>query len=170
MIEKVKPEPINQAKPEPINLQAALGEIGNMARSFRAFSEASNALRALAGYDQLVAERTAAAAAAGKQLDALRAEVAGASSELVRIKAEAEAIAAAATERASAIVGKATGDAEALLAAAKEDAEGNRKRVADQAFKAGTKSAAAEVARLEARMAELKPLVDKAERAAAALA
>jgi chromosome segregation ATPase len=154
-------------KPDTPNVAAAAAEIKNMQRAFRAFGEADNIIAVLENLDQIAKERQAAAdAATAKMLDA-QGELTKAISDTDAAKQEAKDIRATAKEKAAGIVEAAQAKADTTTTTIGEAQEKARKDIAELTeYKAELDAA---VAAMKARLEELRPTVERAERIAAAV-
>jgi predicted nuclease with TOPRIM domain len=149
------------------NIAQAREEIGNMARAFRAFKDAENALSVLAAYDNLAQERLAAADAATMAKDDALRDLAVAQEQLAAAKANL-----AETQEAER---QAIANADAEIASKKQDAKDEldnaltEHKSAMQILVDQIATYTPQVAALQARLNELQPQVERAERIAAAV-
>ncbi|SOD41321.1 hypothetical protein [Nitrosovibrio sp. Nv4] len=101
-------------------LNTALVEIQRMTKVFKAFQEAENALKVLAGYEQNVMELKAHVASLHEQATRVQAETNKAEGNLLAVRADARKIIADAKAKADALIKKA--DAELVQRREKADA------------------------------------------------
>jgi len=153
-------------KPKP-NLQQAIAEIGNMQRVFRAFGEADNALAVLSNMDTVRGELEKANAAAKAELGKASADVEAAKGEAKALRDEAAAVRATATKDATKTVADAAEKERKATESVKAIQSAHDERMVE--LMAQEETLRASVEKLTARLAELGPAVERAERIAAAV-
>lgn len=150
------------------NVQAAIDQLKNMQRVFRAFEDAENVLAVLANADSVAQSAKAEAAAAARARDDAHAAGEELRAANERAKSELAAAIGDAREQARAIVAAAELKAEQIVGAAitaRDDAAGRLVKLNEQIG-----AAESAVAELEARRRALQATVERAERIAAAAA
>lgn len=154
-----------QAAPSIPELRAAV-QAGM--RAYRAFRFGDEALAVIENYDQVRAERVAAADAAQTRLDAVKADLATAEADTKAAKDEAKALRAKAKADAEQRTSQAQAQADAVLADAKAKADAMTAQ--HEAMAADLLAKSQELAALQGKIDEAQAIIARAEAARAALA
>jgi CHAD domain-containing protein len=154
-------------KPEPVNAAAALSALEHGMRAYKAFENAHLAIAALAGLEQLTAERQRAADGALRDLEVCRQELTKAGEDLNAAKQEAKDIRAKAKSQAGDIVSKANADATVIVGEAQLAADSHK--AAQATAQSAQASLSAEVEALRAELTATNERIAEAKKAARAL-